>query len=174
MIWFCAYTDRCGERAVAMRLRQEAQLMAYLPIEPIVRKARGQRSVSSRPLIPRHVFFGTPDPTGATFATVRALRGVRSILSVFTDGSPSRLRHGDIELFADVVQAIHDRFEQRERWRSETAKRKYDTEAVVNYLRSANANARIDLLYDLIGRGNKALLNLGDAQRLVRGLRTAA
>jgi transcription antitermination factor NusG len=168
MTWFCVYTDIRRERAVAEAIREEARQTAYLPIELAMVKRRGKREQVGRPLIPRHLFFATDKPDASTFERIRAIRGVRRILSLSADGSPSRVRAEDVERIAAVAQELQAAFERRWHKTREQESRRDDTDQVIERLKGAHPSERVAMLYDLIGRGKKARLPLGAIQELAR------
>jgi transcription antitermination factor NusG len=166
MIWFCVYTDMRRERVVAEAIRAEARQTAFLPMELAMVKRRGKREQVGRPLIPRHLFFGTNQPDASTFERVRAIRGVRRLLSLSADGSPSRVRAEDVERIAAVADELQARFERRWAKRRDLERRKDDTDLVLERLTQIRPEDRAAVLYEMLGRGKKARLKLEDIRQI--------
>lgn len=173
--WFCAQTRRAREESVREAFAEELRMVAYLPLERVMRKKRGNREPIDRPLIPRHLFFATATPDSSVFEAVRAVRGVSRILSIKADGSPSKMRWRDIAIFQTAEGELLDKFNRRWLRDQEAERSADDTELVIERLKGAQPEERVAILYELIGRGKKARLKLEDVQILVGGrLQSAA
>lgn len=164
LVWYVARTNiRCEDRA--KKGLKAAEIVVYLPMEPVWRGRGKDREKVERPLLSRHLFFAVPNGENR-FEEVRTTDGIEAILTCGRYGPPQPVRYREIAIVQTAQGELEDAFENATRAAERKATMKDDTDEFVERLKAAKPDERALMIVELLGRGTKARVPLAELQKL--------
>lgn len=148
-LWYAAYTNPRGETRAAERLRAQGYTLFMPTLRKTIRHARRSKIIEA-PLFPRYLFVSL-DLSRDRWRSINGTAGVTALVSA--NDRPLPLAAGLVEaLMAADGHETHDDVEARFRIHDPACFHDGPFADLIGHIRSIDANGRVELLLQLMGR----------------------